>query len=231
MRLGFRRLVEKGRVQDTRLHGMSSVLSRRKALFLFSVVILAWGVNWVITKSIVKSVPPLWTSAIRSAIACAVLLLLQLGRRDLVIPRRGDIPVVLAIGLLHMVGFSTLVAAGLRHAEVGRSIVLAYTTPLWVAPLAWVILKETQSRSGIAGIGLAFAGLMMLLNPGAIDWRDHDVVVGNGLILAASWCWAASIVYVRKHRWIATPFQLVFWEALLAGGRARRLGLVPGRAA
>jgi len=29
-------------------------------------------------------------------------------------------------------------------------------------------------------------------------------------------CWAVSIVYVRAHRWISTPFQLGFWQTLLA---------------
>jgi drug/metabolite transporter (DMT)-like permease len=196
---------------------MPPALSRRHALLLFSIVILTWGLNWVVTKTIVGSVPPLWTSAIRSGVACAVLLLLQLVRRDFVVPARGDIPVVLAIGLLHMVGFSTLVAIGLRHIAVGRSIVLGYTTPLWVAPLAWILLGETQSRRGLLGIGLAFTGLVVMFNPAAIDWHDRSAMIGNGLILLASWCWAASILYVRKHRWIATPFQLVFWEALLAG--------------
>jgi drug/metabolite transporter (DMT)-like permease len=41
-------------------------------------------------------------------------------------------------------------------------------------------------------------------------------LTGNGLILLAALCWAANIVYVRAHRWISTPFQMVFWQALLA---------------
>jgi len=39
---------------------------------------------------------------------------------------------------------------------------------------------------------------------------------GSGLILLAAFCWAGNIVYVRAHRWISTPFQLVFWQVLLA---------------
>ncbi len=35
-------------------------------------------------------------------------------------------------------------------------------------------------------------------------------------ILIAAICWAGNIVYVRAHRWISTPFQLVFWQVLLA---------------
>jgi drug/metabolite transporter (DMT)-like permease len=41
-------------------------------------------------------------------------------------------------------------------------------------------------------------------------------LIGNGLILLAALCWAANILYVRAHKWISTPFQLVFWQALLA---------------
>ncbi len=195
---------------------MSSALSRRQALSLFAVVVLTWGLNWVVTKSLVQGVPPLWTTAIRSGIACIVLLALQLMRRDFIVPRRGDVPVILAVGLLHMVAFSTLVAAGLRHVTVGRSIVLGYATPLWVAPCAWLLLGEHLTSRRLAGIGLGLAGLLVLFNPMAVDWQDQELWLGNGLILLASWCWAASILYVRKHRWLATPFQLVFWQSLLA---------------
>ena len=33
---------------------------------------------------------------------------------------------------------------------------------------------------------------------------------------SAALCWAANILYVRAHKWISTPFQLVFWQTLLA---------------
>jgi drug/metabolite transporter (DMT)-like permease len=58
--------------------------------------------------------------------------------------------------------------------------------------------------------------LVAMFNPLAFDWNDRDALTGNGLILLAALCWAANIVYVRAHRWISTPFQMVFWQALLA---------------
>jgi drug/metabolite transporter (DMT)-like permease len=36
------------------------------------------------------------------------------------------------------------------------------------------------------------------------------------LILLAALCWAANILYVRAHKWVSTPFQLTFWQTLLA---------------
>jgi drug/metabolite transporter (DMT)-like permease len=195
---------------------MNHMLSRRAALLLFAVAIVTWGLNWTVTKTLVHSVSPLWTTAIRSAVATAALFVLLLARGDLILPRRGDVPVILSVALLHMGAFSAFVAFGIQFVPVGRSIVLGYSTPLWVAPAAWLFLSEPLSRSRLAGVGLGLAGLATLFNPLAFDWSDRNALIGNGLILLAAVCWAANILYVRAHTWISSPFQLVFWQALLA---------------
>jgi drug/metabolite transporter (DMT)-like permease len=195
---------------------MNHMLSRRAALLLFAVVVVMWGSNWAVTKTLVLSVSPLWATAIRSAIAAFALLVLLLARGQLILPRRGDVSVILTVAMLHMGAFSTLVAFGLKFVPVGRSIVLGYTTPLWVAPAAWLFLNEPVTRSRLAGIALGLAGLATMFNPLAFDWSDSNALIGNGLLLLAALCWAANILYVRAHRWISTPFQLVFWQALLA---------------
>ena len=205
---------------------MDHPLPRQTAFALFAMVVVCWGLNWAVTKTLVQSVSPLWATAIRSAIGTLVLLVLLLARGRFIIPRRGDVPVICAIALLHMVAFSALVAFGLRLAPVGRSIVLGYTTPLWVVPGAWMFLKEPITRSRLAGIGVGLAGLAVMLNPLAFDWRDHDALVGSLLILLAALCWAANILYVRAHKWLSTPFQLAFWQTLLATAVLSVLALV-----
>ena len=195
---------------------MDHALARRTALLLFAAVVMSWGLNWAVTKTIVQTVAPLWATAIRSAIGTAVLFVLLLLRRQLIVPRRGDLPVILSIGLLHMVAFSSLVAFGLRYVPVGRSIVLGYTTPLWVVPGAWLFLNEPMTRARLAGIGLGLLGLLVMFNPLAFDWNNRNALTGSGLILLAALCWAANIIYVRAHKWLSTPFQLAFWQTLLA---------------
>lgn len=195
---------------------MQTPLSRRAALLLFAVIVVAWGLNWTITKTVVQSVPPLWTTAIRSAIATVALAALLFARGEMILPRRGDLPVIFAIAIFHMVAFSALVAFGLQYAAVGRSIVLGYTTPLWVMPAAWWFLGERMTRARSIGMALGLAGLSVLFNPFAFNWSDADALAGSGFILLAALCWAVSIVYTRAHRWISTPFQLVVWQTLLA---------------
>jgi drug/metabolite transporter (DMT)-like permease len=195
---------------------MSDTLSRRMAILLFALVIFSWGITWPVTKAIVAVVPPLWSAAIRSAIAGTALLCLLLPRGALIIPKRGDWPVVLNIALLHMVAFAALVAVGLQFITAGRSVVLGYTAPLWVVPGARLFLGERITARRAAGVGIGIAGLALMFNPLAFDWSDHNAVLGNGLILLGALCWAISILHVRAHTWISTPFQLVFWEVLVA---------------
>jgi drug/metabolite transporter (DMT)-like permease len=195
---------------------MDHSLSRRTALLLFAAVVLSWGLNWAVTKTIVHTVFPLWATAIRSAIGTVVLFVALFFRGELIIPRRGDLPVICSIALLHMVAFSALTAFGLRLVPVGRSIVLGYTTPLWVVPGAWLFLREPMTRWRLAGVGLGMAGLLVMFNPLTLDWSDRSALEGSGLILLAALCWAANILYVRAHTWVSTPFQLSFWQTLLA---------------
>jgi drug/metabolite transporter (DMT)-like permease len=199
-----------------RRFSMNELLPRRTALLLFAIVVVSWGLNWTVTKILVQDVVPLWATAIRSAIGAVVLLALVLARGQFIVPRRADMPVVFSIALLHMVGFSALTAFGLRFVPVGRSIVLGYTTPLWVVPGAWLFLREPMTRARLAGIALGLLGLTVMFNPLAFDWSDRNALIGSLLILLAALCWAANILYVRAHQWLSTPFQLAFWQTALA---------------
>ena len=196
---------------------MNGDLSTRQATLLFAIVVLAWGTNWPVIKLIVESVSPLWSTAIRSWIALFVVVIILRSGDNFVLPPRGDIPVVLSISLLHMVAFQTLIAAGLQLIPAGKAIVLGYTTPLWVALAAPFFLGEGTSRWKLAGVVMGLLGLSVIFSPQLFDWSNADLVYGCGLIMLAAAFWAASIVYVRSHTWIATPFQLLPWQLLVAG--------------
>src|SRR5262245_39203812 len=154
--------------------------------------------------------------ASRSAIATVALFAIALARRRLVVPPRGDLPVVVSIALLHMVGFGVLAAWGLRLVPTGRSVVLAYTTPLWVMPGARLFLGERLTARKVAGVAIGLLGLLVLFNPLAFDWRSRGAVLGNAAILLGALLWAASILHIRGHRWRSTPLDLAPWEMLLA---------------
>jgi drug/metabolite transporter (DMT)-like permease len=189
---------------------------RREGLLYLATVVVAWGLTWPVNKVVLITVPPLWTVALRSALAAVAMFSLAVVLRRLVVPPRGDVPVLLSITLLHMVGFTVLTSFGLAVVPAGRSVVLAYTTPLWVTPGAALFLGERLTRRKIAGVLIGLLGLATLFNPFAFDWTNRAAVVGNASILAGAFLWAGAILHTRAHRWHTTPFALLPWELLLA---------------
>ncbi|HSE03986.1 MAG TPA: DMT family transporter [Methylomirabilota bacterium] len=190
--------------------------ARRQGLLALVIVILAWGLTWPVNKVVLDTLSPLWAVALRSAIATVALFALTAWRGRITLPPRQDLPVLLSITLLHMVGFNLLTSWGLGLVPAGRTVVLAYTTPLWVTPGAALFLHEPLTARRAAGVLIGLAGLAALFNPLALDWSDRDVVLGHLAILAGALLWALSILHIRAHRWVSTPFALIPWETLLA---------------
>ncbi len=189
---------------------------RRQALLLLLGLVVLWGANWPIMKIGLGYIPPFWFAAARLALGAATLfaLLAALGRLRL--PPRGDLPVVLSVGLLQMAGFLAMVNLALLTVEAGRSAVLAYTTPLWVAPAAILLLGERMTPLKALGLALGLAGLAGLFNPLQFAWDDRETLLGNGALLLAALLWSGAILQVRGHRWTASPLELAPWQMLVA---------------
>ena len=189
--------------------------SRRQGVLALITVVLAWGFTWPVNKVVLATLPPIWAVSLRSAIATAALFALQAASGRLAWPPRGDLPVLLSITALHMVGFNLLASWGLGLVPAGRTVVLAYTTPLWVTPAAALVLREPLTARRAWGVALGLGGLVSLFNPLTFDWSDRTIVLGNLAVLAAAFLWAGSILHIRAHRWVSTPFVLIPWETLL----------------
>ena len=201
-------------------------LSKRTAISLLVVVILAWGGTWVVNKAALQYLPPIWASFLRLPPAFLLLSLLCIASGRMVVPVKADIPVIFTVGWLHMVGFSVLVSVGMQYLPAGRSIVLGYTTPLWVVPAAWLFLGEKPGPRRWLGLAIGMAGLTLILQPASMDWSNPDTLLGHALILLAALMWAICIVYGRAHRFVTPTFELLPWQLLLAGFTQLTLALI-----
>ncbi len=107
-------------------------------------------------------------------------------------------------------------AIGLQYTTVGRSVILGYTTPLWVTPAAIFFLKEPISKLRLLGVMMGIVGVIVLFAPAIGSMSTGPVLLGNAILLAASFSWAITIVGIKLIKWHSTPFQLVFWQTLVA---------------
>ena len=176
---------------------------------------LVWGANWPIMKLGIEHIQPLWFACLRLALGAASLFLLLVPLGRIRLPSRADLPVVASVGLLQMALFMALVNLALQWVPPGRSAILAYTTPLWVAPGAALVLGERLSRGRLAGMALGLGGVAVLFGPQDFDWSKPQALAGNGMLLLAALVWAVTIVHIRGHRWRAAPLDLAPWQMIL----------------
>ena len=123
---------------------------------------------------------------------------------------------MVSVGLLQMMTFTVLGAIAMTQVPAGRSAVLAYTTPLWVTPIAVIFFRERLSRRQIIGSLLGAAGVTVLFNPFTFNWSNHVLVEANLMLLAASFTWAMCILHLRHHKGMCSAYELAPWQMLLA---------------
>ncbi len=177
---------------------------------------LLFGGAWPVVRVGVQLMPPVWFACIR--ITCAAVLLFAflalIGRLRL--PSRQDVPAILSVGICMMGAFVVLSHIGMQWVEAGRAALLVYTVPLWVTPIAVVVLGERLSRLRLLGLLVGLAGLAVLFNPMGFDWSEENVVLGNGILVFASMLWAISIIQMRGHVYRLDTLQLAPWQLSLS---------------
>jgi drug/metabolite transporter (DMT)-like permease len=192
--------------------GMSCAHRRR---ILLALVILSWGISWPLIKVGVAAVPPIWYACFRYAIAAACLFVVLAERREAAFPPRGDWPLVVLSGVFQMAAYSALVAVALTVLPPGRASVLAFSTPIWVVPLAAWWLNERASRTALFGIMLGLLGVAAIAAP-AFRADNGEQILGYAMLLGAAFSWAISIVAVRAHRFTASTLALAPWQMLVS---------------
>lgn len=179
---------------------------------------LIWGFNWPIMKIAMEEqlIAPFTFALARVAFSSLLMFVIAAIAGQLRFPRRHDWPVVLSIGLVQMGTFMGLVNFALQYVPAGRSAILTYTTPIWVVPMAMLLLAEKVSPKKWIGFILGIAGVLIMFNPLAFDWSNADVLRGNGIMVFTAFLWAMLIIHTRGHRWEGSPLSLAPWQFLIA---------------
>jgi drug/metabolite transporter (DMT)-like permease len=194
----------------------AAVHSRPVALVLLAALALVWGVHWVVTKQGLHFLPPLQYGALRLGTGLLTMLVLLAPQRRLRRPPREDLPVILSVGLVQMAISILIMNFALQAVPAGRSSVLAYAMPLWVAVLLFLRFRVVPHRNELLGIALGVSGIAILVNPTVIDWGSPPELAGTLALTAYGVMWAGVTIHIRRHRWRSTPLELQPWRLRLA---------------
>jgi len=180
------------------------------------VAVLLFGGAWPITKHALADSTPLWFALSRAGLAglAAAAVLLPMGR--LRMPGRGDLPAVLALGLLQLGGFFALAHLAVALVPAGRTAIVANVTIPFLVPLSVLLLGERVSPARWCAAGLGLAGTLVLVGPWAGDWHRPGVVLGNAMLLGAALLWSLAVVALRLRPPVRPVLELMPWCFALA---------------
>lgn len=175
-----------------------------------------WGYSWISMKVATRDGSALLVATLRSGVGAAALLVyLALSGRSL---RPTPFLPTLVYGLLQTAGFTLLGTVAVSLGGAGKIALLAYTMPFWLALLAWRFLGERPGRGTWVALGLAAAGLGLVVTPlGSRSLLANALAVAAGLVWAASAAWVVRVMARERVDLLSlTTWQMV-WGALALG--------------
>ena len=193
------------------------------------IAILILGILAVSTASIFirfaqREAPSLVVAAYRMTLAGVMLAPLALpgafrDLRSLTVRQRW---LIVLSGLFLAVHFGAWITS-LEYTSVASSVVLVTTTPLWVAILSPLVLKERMSRDTWLGLILAMIGGALVGFQEACSWSAGNLVclplqsfiggkamLGNGLALFGAFMAAGYLLVGRQVRPVLSLFSYTF---------------------
>jgi drug/metabolite transporter (DMT)-like permease len=191
--------------------------ARPRIVYLYlAIVATSFAGNWPVMKLALADAPgPIFVLLrLLGTLALMGPLLIAIGAP--LLPRRGERLGQCVVGLLQIGGFLIFSIIGLSILPAGRAIVLAYTMPLWAILIELWFSRDRPRGGQLVGAAVGFAGLLLFMNPGLVDWSDWRVLAGNAMLLCAAASWALGSVLYRQQAWRSSFWTQTFWQVLVS---------------
>lgn len=182
----------------------------RKDGLLAMLVVVVWGLNFVVIKMGLHNMPPLLLAGLRFLLVAFPALLFVARPK---IPFR----LLAAYGLTISFGqFAFLFSAIKFGMPAGLASLVLQAQAFFTILLGAMVFKERLQGKQLAGISLAIIGVLVLIE-GSLG-GEHVALLGFMLTLAAAFSWACGNIFNKKIMKLeARPpiMSLVVWSALI----------------
>jgi drug/metabolite transporter (DMT)-like permease len=180
--------------------------------------VVIWGATFIATKIALMEVSPATVVWLRFGMGLLVLGAAVAARRQLAAPPRGEWGYFALLGFIGVAFHQWLQANGLKTAQATTTAWIVASTPVFIAILGWLVLKERPSMLQFAGMFLAAAGVLLIISKGDLAGllRGQAATQGDLLILASAPNWAIYTVLSRRGLARHPATQMMFY-VMLAG--------------
>lgn len=154
--------------------------------------VIVWGASFIATKLALQDLAPVTVVWLRFAIGVLILGLATGLRNQFTLPQKRDLAYLGILGFLGITFHQWLQSTGLQTVQASTTAWIVATSPVFIAILSWIFLRERLVWLQIAGILLAAAGVLLVVSRGnlASIFSGHFGTPGDILILISAPNWA-----------------------------------------
>lgn len=185
-------------------------MNKRRLIPLFAAFVL-WGSQYVISKIALRTVPPVTLLALRYLVSVPALFIVLRLRHALTPIKKGDWPILFAIGFTGYFASFCLQMQGINRLTGSVSSLLGAMNPIFIPILAAFFLHERITPAKIACVALSMAGVVVIVGvDGTVD------ASGALLMLASVFLWSTASIIIRRVSGRYDPMQIALIAILCA---------------
>jgi drug/metabolite transporter (DMT)-like permease len=165
---------------------------------LFAVTV--WGGSFIATKVALRDVSPITVVWLRFAMGVVILGIAVFARKQFALPRRNEWGYFALVGFLGITFHQWMQSTALQTSRASTTAWLVATTPVFMALVGWLALKEKLTWLQTSGIALATLGVLLVVSngdPKAISFKQFGAP-GDILVLISSVNWAVFSALSRR---------------------------------
>lgn len=205
-------------------------MSSRIAILEAGAAVVFWGASFIATKVALRDASPVTVVWLRFGLGILVLGAAVLARKEFERFSARELAYFALLGFLGITFHQWLQSNALVTSQATTSAWIVSTTPVFIAILALVWLREAITRLRIAGIALAAFGVALVVSKGDFNALSLGRFgrPGDSLILLSAINWAVFTIFsrsgLRRH-----PATLMMFIVMLIGWLFVSLLFVSGR--
>ncbi|MEM7121788.1 MAG: DMT family transporter [Pseudomonadota bacterium] len=178
---------------------------------------LLWSSSTILVRALHETLPVIGFSFWRWLFASLLLLPFAWPhlRREWPAVRANIVTLALA-GFFGITLFAVVLFNGLKHTTAVNTGVISASEPLWIALVAWILLRERLRRLQWAGIAIGAVGMIVIASQGSVTGLARlQLNQGDLLVMAAVIIWALYSVLIHKLAGLLRPVTILMVTASL----------------
>ncbi|PLR89154.1 DMT family transporter [Bacillus sp. T33-2] len=196
---------------------MRYIEKNRTAYFLLILANMVWGGNFVLGRVGAEFFPPITFSLFRWTVA--FLLLTPFMFRPFLYDFKvlwSHKWIVLLLSVTGIAGYNTIIYFSLHYTTSINASIVNSTTPLFIAVLSFLMLKERLSFVQVTGIALSVIGIVFILSKGSMTTlASFSFNTGDLFVLVAVIFWSIYSIITKKYSTILPPFTTLYTTSFI----------------